>query len=170
MAEYADKLNRELASSFITSTCQLIQRSSLAYPDHMNNLLATKRPVPTDYIILCGSQAEFYIRPLIKCMDDLDFLVAKADELAFSGEFPVLPRDFSGLVDTIECYKIEPYDRYPGFVRLRHWGEMNYKFKFSKYAFNYAADTNVFVTLDLDCMTDLYYPLTRKGLTTLNRI
>src|SRR6218665_3494614 len=133
MAEYADKLNRELASSFITSTCQLIQRSSLAYPDHMNNLLATKLPVPTDYIILCGSQAEFYIRPLIKFIDDEDFLVAKADELAFSGECPVLPRDFSGLVEKIKGYKIESYDRYPGFVRLRFWGEMNYNWKFTRY-------------------------------------
>src|SRR6218665_2070804 len=170
MTENAGELNEELASAFIFTMCQLIPKPPPVYYDHTHNLLGSKHPVPTYYIVLCGSHAEFYIRPLITCMDDLDFLVAKADELAFSGEFPVLPRDFSGLVDTIECYKIEPYDRYPGFVRLRHWGEMNYKFKFSKYAFNYAADTNVFVTLDLDCMTDLYYPLTRKGLTTLNRI
>src|SRR6218665_1515396 len=110
MTEYADRRNKELASAFITSTCQLIPKPSLAYADHMHNLLASKLPVPTSYTIICGSLAEFYIRPLITCIDDEDFLVAKAGELVFSGEFPVLPRDFSGLVEKIEGYKIESYE------------------------------------------------------------
>src|SRR6218665_1192031 len=110
MTEYADRRNKELASAFITSTCQLIPKPSLAYADHMHNLLASKLPVPTSYTIICGSLAEFYIRPLITCIDDEDFLVAKAGELVFSGEFPELPRDFSGLVEKIEGYKIESYE------------------------------------------------------------
>src|SRR6218665_1394771 len=142
MTEYADKLNRELASAFINSTCQMIPRPSLVYTDHMHNLLASNLPVPTEYIILCGSQAEFYIRPLITCIDDEDLLVAKADELAFSGEFPVLPRDFSGLVEKIEGYKIESNDRYPGFVRLKFWGEMNYNWKSTRYEFNYTTENS----------------------------
>src|SRR6218665_3858452 len=133
MTEYADKRNRELASAFITSTCQLIPKLPPLFYDHLHNLVASKLPVPTDNVILSGSQAEFYIRPLITCIDDRDYLVARTDTLAFSGEFPVLPLDLSGLADTIECLKMEPYDSYPGFVRLKRWCEMNYKWEFNKY-------------------------------------
>src|SRR6218665_3455294 len=112
----------------------------------MHNLLATHIPVPKEYSILCGSHAEFYIRPLITCVDDIDELIAHSDELVFSGDFPVLPSDLSGLLDTIKFYKIEPYDRYPGFVRLRMWGEMTYNWKYrpKKYEVNRTAVRNVY--------------------------
>ena len=61
----------------------------------------------------------------------------ETDELAFVEDFPVLPNDVSGLADTIECYKIEPYLRYPGFVRLRVLGKMNYNWKYKKYEFSH---------------------------------
>src|SRR6218665_459559 len=170
MTEYADKLNRELASAFINSTCQMIPRPSLVYTDHMHNLLSSNLQVPTDYIILCGSQAEFYIRPLITCVDDEDFLVAKADEIVFSGEFPVLPRDFNGMVEKIECYKIESYDRYGGFVRLRFWGEMNYNWKIARYEFKYTAETNSYGILDLNRLANEYYPMTLNSVTILKSI
>ena len=137
MTEYAGKSNEEMASWFIASTCQLLPKSVSVVSDHMHDLIMTSRPVPRCIRILCGSAAEFYIRPLNTCISDIDFLISRADELAFSGDFPVLPSDMSGLADTIECYKIESYHRYPGFVRLRVLGEMNYNWKYKKYEFNY---------------------------------
>src|SRR6218665_1013451 len=150
MNEYMDKLNEELASAFIISTCQLTTKSSHVYSDHMHNLAASNKPVPKEYSVICGSYAEFYIRPLIGCIDDIDFLIAKVDELVVSGEFPVLPRDLSGLASTIKCFKIEQYDSYPGFVRLRLLGEMNYNWKFKKYEYNNTAVTERYVKPDLD--------------------
>src|SRR6218665_2166704 len=117
MAEY--RSNEVLASAFIAITCQMIPRSSLVYSDCMQDLIATKELATTVYSILCGSHAEFYIRPLITCIDDVDYLIAQTDELVFSGDFPVLPSDLSGLAERMNCLKIEPYDRYPGFLRLQ---------------------------------------------------
>src|SRR6218665_1328199 len=125
MTVNAVKLKDELASAFITSTCKLIPKSSHDYFDHLHHLVASNTPEITEYVILCGSQAEFYIRPLITCIDDTDNLIIQADELVFSGEYhSVLPSDLSGLPEEIKCYMIEPYDRYPGFVRLRVLGDM----------------------------------------------
>ena len=113
-----------MASGFIVSTCQLlIPSSSLAYSDHMQNLLAYESGEPIGYTVMCGSTAEFYVRPLLTCIGDIDRLVCHTDELVFSGEFPVLPCDLSCLADTVTCFKIEPYDRYPGFVRLKLLGK-----------------------------------------------
>src|SRR6218665_3240103 len=111
--KYTDKSNEELASMFIAGTCQLIPRSFPAYSDHMHNVQPSKSPESKEYLILCGSNAEFYIRPLITCIGDIDNLIARTDELVFDGHFPVCPSDRSGLSDTVTCYKIEPYDRYP---------------------------------------------------------
>src|SRR6218665_1584960 len=130
-----DKWNEESASTFIVATCELIPRSSPVYSDHMHNLLSSSDPLPTIYTILCGSKAEFYIRPLFTCIDDTDFLGARTDEFAFSGDFPLLPTDLSGLAETIKCFKIEPYDKYPGFVRLRLYAEMNYNWLCKRYEF-----------------------------------
>ena len=148
MAEHLGISNEDLASAFIVSTCQLIPRSSLARFDLIpSNCFKEKK-----YRILSGSRAEFYIQPLIACVDDLDFLVVQGDELAFSGDFPVLPSDLGGLADTIKCYKIEPYDRYPGFVRLREWGEINYNWKVKKYEINYTACTDRCESLNMDIL------------------
>src|SRR6218665_712283 len=150
MNEYMDKLNEKLASAFIISTCQLTTKSSHVYSDHMHNLAASNKPVPKEYSVICGSFAEFYIRPLIACIDDIDFLIANVGELVFSEEFPVLPRDLSGLASTISCFKIEQYESYPGFVRLQLIGEMNYNWKFKKYEHNNTAVIDRYGTLDLD--------------------
>src|SRR6218665_3220645 len=144
MTEYAGKSNEEMASAFITSTCQLLNpRSSLVYSDYMHNLMATNISEPKEYVIMCGSHAEFYIRPLLTCIEDMDFLIVRADELAFSGDFAVLPSEMSGLAENIECYKIEQCDRYPGFVRLRELGKMNYSWKHKEYKLNYLAAANI---------------------------
>jgi len=135
MPENADNWNEDLASAFIVSTCQLLPKTSSVPSGRMHNLMGSDKPAPTTYAIVCGSAVEFYIRPLNTCIGDSDILTTKADELAFSGDFPVLPSDLSGLSDTIECYKIEPYHEYPGFVRLLVLGKMTYNWKFKKYEF-----------------------------------
>src|SRR6218665_1150420 len=172
MTEYADRSNEELASAFIVCTCQLTPKLSNVYSDHMQNLLASDNPVPTEYSVVCGSNVEFYIRPLITCIDDLDFLIANTDQLVFSGDCPALPSDFSGLSDSIKCYKIEAYDRYPGFVRLREWGEMNYNWKYNKYEFSHTADLISYAGLDLDSVSDTcrYYPMAPDKVSLTNRI
>src|SRR6218665_1572342 len=148
MTAYACKSNEEeLASAFIVSTCELIPKPSPVLVDHMHNLIPSICYEPKEYSIECGSSAEFYVRPLITCIDDKDNLIARTDELAFSGEFPVLPNDWSGLAETIRCYKIEPYYKHPGFVRLRILGEMNYNLNNNKYEFNYESDTNSYAVI-----------------------
>src|SRR5688572_5516485 len=93
MMEYDGKLNEEMASAFIVSTCQLLPKSSSAVSDYMHDLIVSTEPVPKQYSILCGSFAEFYIRPLIPCIADIDFLICSSDQLAFYGDHPVLPSD-----------------------------------------------------------------------------
>ena len=61
MTEYTWKLNEEIVSAFITSTCQSIPKLPLVLADDMHNLLACQSPPLNDYEILCGSYAEFYI-------------------------------------------------------------------------------------------------------------
>jgi len=170
MTDYAGKSNEELASAFIISTCQLIPKSSLVYSDHMHNLLGSNIPVPNEYSILCGSNTEFYIRPLTTCIDDADYLVVQSDKLVFSRDSPVLPSDLSGLTETIKCLLIEPYDRYPGFVRLRVLGHMNYNWKLKKYAFYYTGNTISHATLKLDRVAETYLPETFERSTLPNVI
>src|SRR6218665_314835 len=162
MSKFEDESNEEKAPAFIVCTCQLNPRSSLDHPDHMHDLIASTFPELAEYSIMCGSHAEFYIRPPITCIDDVDFLIAQIDELVFSGELPVLPTDISGLADTIQCLKIEPYDSYPGFVRLRLWGEINYDWNFTKYEINYSADPDSYAMLDMNSIAHAYAPVTTE--------
>jgi len=136
MTENAGKSNNEIASEFIVSTCQLIPKSFSSVSDQMHDVIATDTPASKNYSIVCGSTAEFYIRPVNICIADIDFLVSDAGELAFSGDFPVLPSDVCGLADMVQCYKIEPYQRYPGFVRLRISAKMVYNWEYKRYRFN----------------------------------
>ena len=161
MTEYADKTDEERASAFIVSTCQLLPKSFLLISDHMHDLIGSSSTAPKKYALLCGSAVELYIRPVNTCIDDLDFLVVQTDRLAFSGDFPVLPSDMSGLADNIKCCKIQTYHRYPGFVRLRVWGELNYNWKYKKYEFNQTAFTNRYVMLNLDNLASEYSLLAR---------
>src|SRR6218665_1391025 len=167
MTEYADKSNEELASAFITTTCELllIPRPPFIYSEHMHNLLACNFPQPKGYIIPCGSHVEFYIRPLLTCIDDVDYLIAYSHEIVFSGECPVLPSDMSGLADTISCYKMEPYEKYPGFLRLISWGKLNFNWKYKEYEFNYTPDTNGYAWVDMNKPRDDYFFLTLNRMT-----
>src|SRR6218665_1428561 len=150
MMAYACKWNEEMASAFIANTCQLIPKSSLFVSDEMHNLIASNCPTPTHYGVICGSLAELYIRPLIRCIDDVDVLIAQTERLVFDGDIPVLPSDLSGLPYTIKCYKIEPCLNYPGFVRLRFWGKMLYNWNYKNYEFNYSSNKNMCLRCSLD--------------------
>ena len=102
---YAGESNEELVSALIASMCQLLSPSSSPfYVDHMHNLLTSKSHKPTEYSIRCDSLAEFYILPLITGIGDEDHLIAQIEELAFAGDFPVLPIDMSGFSGTIRCF------------------------------------------------------------------
>src|SRR6218665_622481 len=165
MTEYAGKLDEEMASSIIISTCQVIPKSFSHVSDHMHNLIPSNSPSPQEYSIMCGSMAEFYIRPLNTCITDTDYLISSADQLVFSGneldfngDYSVLPSDLSGLADAMECYKIESYKRYPGFVRLRILGGIVYNWECKKYEFFDACTPNYFISADLaKAANNLYY-------------
>src|SRR6218665_1383819 len=165
-----DKSNEELASAFIVGTCQVIQNSSLAQSDDMHNLLASNNPIPTEYAFMCGSNAEFYIRPLITCIDDTDFLIAHTHEIAISGGFPLFPSDLSVVVDKINYLKIEPYDKYPGFVQLRICGEMNYNWIRKSYEFIHTPYTDTYAVIDLDSMPDMHSLKPVNGMPLENNI
>ena len=131
-----DIADEEWASAFIVSTCQLLPKSSFkVVSDHIRDLIETPCPANKAYRILCGSSAEFYIRPLYTCIDDSDYLQPNADELAFSGNIPVLPNDVGGLADSIQCFKLEPYKRDPSFVQLLFVGKLKYNWKHKNISF-----------------------------------
>lgn len=77
-----------------------------------------------------------FTHPFNTCIADYGSLTCSTDRLAFSGEFPVLPNDTSGLADMINCCEIESCHKFPGFVRLRDSGELKYNWKHKKYTFN----------------------------------
>src|SRR6218665_3313817 len=145
---YLAKKQDEMASYFISETCQLIPKSCSPSSDNMHDLVIPDQS-PKLYAIVCGSGAEFYIRPLNTCIGDIDILMCRADRLAFSGDFPVLPSDISGLADAIHCYEIEPCHGIPGFVRLRDFGEMKYNWKYKKYKLNRNIDPDTYIKRDI---------------------
>src|SRR6218665_3858104 len=145
---YLAKKQDEMASYFISETCQLIPKSCSPSSDNMHDLVIPDQS-PKLYAIVCGSGAEFYIRPLNTCIGDIDILMCRADRLAFSGDFPVLPSDISGLADAIQCYEIEPCHVIPVFVRLRDFGEMKYNWKYKKYKLNRNIDPDTYIKRDI---------------------
>src|SRR6218665_442029 len=156
-----------MVSAFIVGTCQLIPRtSSFVYSDYMLNLSPSKH---SGYEVVCGSSTEFFIRPIVSCVDDMDLLIADTDQLVFSGESPVLPSDLNGLPDKIKCHKIEQCEGYPGFVRLKCWGFVNYNWKYNKYEYN-AAEINCFAVGNMDYVANTYTWSTVRSRPMLNTI
>ena len=78
----------------------------------------------------------------------------------------------SGLGGTIKCYRIEEYDRYPGFVRLRHWGQMEYNWKHKRYELEHTVNANrsIYGVVDVDSLEDYYYHLTSSSVNLLKSI
>src|SRR6218665_1718547 len=109
MLKDVDKTGEEAKSAIIVSICQLLPKSSSLVSDHMSNLIASTEAEPKVYSILCGSFAEFYIRPLNPCISDIHFLICRNTTLLFNGDLPVLPTDISGLSDRIWCSKISRF-------------------------------------------------------------
>ena len=130
----------ELASEFIVGTCQLLPKSS-------NVVFGPFYMYQPCYAMYCGSAVEFYIQPLHSCIADVDALRIRTDDLAFTGDFPELPSDVSCLRDSIKCYQIEPHLTYPGFVRLRYIGEVNYNWKCKNHQFSRLSFPNNYVTV-----------------------
>src|SRR6218665_2139265 len=157
---YLVKSNEEMASDFITRACQLIPKSYSPSSDHMHHFVISDDQLSKQYKIMCGSRAEFYIRPLNTCIGDTDILACNADQLAFSGDFPVLPSDISCLADTIRCYQIKPYPGFRSFVRLRNFGEMKYNWKQKEFKVkrNINPDINIMIdrTKQLNLNMDLW--------------
>ena len=120
----------QIASDIIVRSCELLPKS--------DDVVSDCRLLQEECVsgIYCGSAMEFYIRPLNPCVTDNDILLYSTSELVFTTDFPVLPVDVSDLSDTIECYKFEPYLRYPGFVRIRTLGKLHYNWKCKKYDFS----------------------------------
>lgn len=61
----------------------------------------------------------------------------------------------SDLRDTFECYKIDSYYNYPGFVQIRALGKMNYNSKCKKYEFSHATSTRMYLEMDISVADDL---------------
>jgi len=93
------------------------------------------------------------------CIADSDFLFCKADQLSFSGDYPVLPSDKSGLADTIRCYKIESYSEFPSFVRLGSWGEMRYSWKHKEYKISRKINQYIYLIMDRNKALNLFIDL-----------
>src|SRR6218665_1491489 len=164
---YLVKSSEEMTSDFITGTCQLIQ-SHICTPssEHMHGISISDDSFKVYYAIVCGSRAGFYIRPLNTCIGDIDNLLCTAHQLAFSGDFPVLPSDISGLADAIHCYEIEPCPGFPGFVRLRFFGEMRYNWKHKEYKLIRNINPDIYlrrdITQNLNSNVDLWCGNERK--------
>src|SRR5688572_18115571 len=134
--EDADKRMEEMASEFIVRTCQLLPKLCCGVSDRIRMKIASTPRDAIKYRRLCGSSEEFYIRPLNPCIADVDALLYSTNQLAFTEDFPVLPNEVSGLADTITCFKVDPYLRYPGFVRLRELGKINYNWTYKNFEFS----------------------------------
>ena len=53
-------------------------------------------------------------------------MAANNDHLAFTEDIPVSPNVLPGFLGKVKCSEIRPNPNYPGFVQLRHVGNMRY--------------------------------------------
>src|SRR6218665_1694030 len=140
----------EITSQFFVAGCLFLPNSCSVDYYRRDVPIPSRLNKPIIYSIRCGSSEEFYIRPLNSCIDDLDAMKVIYDALVFSEDSPELPNDVSKLAESIQCYNAEPYPEYPGFVRLRQLGEMNYIWKCKKYAFSPTTTPNAYTNLNWD--------------------
>lgn len=127
-------------SQFIKDVCPARKQSFLQLnffsECYLNNALKAK----CETKIMCGSKAEFYIDPINTCIDDTDFLESNDSRLAFDYDYePQLPPVFAGNSDSIVCFRMKPYSRYPGFFRLKEIGKLLFNWQSMKYEFSRTA-------------------------------
>ena len=93
--------NMEGVSDFIVGTCKL-------HPKSCNDFFESKQfplwssPNVIQHYFQCGSSVEIYIKPIISCIDDVDFMISNPDQLAFTEDIPVLPDEIRGYLDNIK--------------------------------------------------------------------
>src|SRR6218665_1847502 len=149
MTEYAGKATEEAVSEFIVSTCQVLPKSCAVASDLLHAPVPSLRFDQYNNYWHSGSGAEFYIRPVNVCVNDVDELNSNVNRMAFTTDFPVLPDYVHYLADSFQCVKIEPSLRYPGFVRLRNLGEMNYNWIHKRFEFSPTRHPSAFVDLKM---------------------
>src|SRR6218665_67337 len=140
MTEYTGKMTEKVVSEFITSTCQVLPKSCAVASDLLHAPVSSFSSLNLEiftYFWHCGSSAEFHIRPLNSCIADTDDFYSNANQMVFTKYFPVLPDYVHYLADSLQCFKIEPYLNYPGFVQLRRLGEMIYNWNYKKFEFSH---------------------------------
>src|SRR6218665_2902747 len=156
MTEATGKFMELVVSEFIVSTCQVLPKSCSVASDLLHVPVPCVCLEPANYSWLCGSGAEFYIRPLNSCVNDTDQIYSTVNQMVFTEDCPVLPDYVHYLSDCFHCFKIEPYLSYPGFVRLRNLGEMNYNWK--KKTFEFSRPTthlpNACINLQMAAISD----------------
>src|SRR6218665_308955 len=143
MAEYVDDSMEQIksVSDTIVSSCELLPKSY--------DVVSERRRLQEElkYGIYCGSALEFYIRPLNPCVTDHDLLIYSIADMVFTTDgIPVLPLNVSDLSDTIDCYTIESYRKYPGFVRIRVLGKMHYNWKCKNYEFSHTTSQSIYLS------------------------
>src|SRR6218665_1853021 len=130
-------------SAFIVSTCRILQKSNTNVSESIR-LINYKEL--NAYFILSGSYAEFFVQPLHPCFGDVDCLTMKTDSLAFTDKSPALPYALRHIADPIKCMLIEPCLDYPGFVRLRLFGEIKYNWERNIFEFEKVTRQKLLVT------------------------
>ena len=129
-------------SDFIVSVCQMLPKCN-----KLTNVYDSIRS--PDYLIACGSSAEFFIQPLQSCIGDLDYLLIRSCLLIFTNERPVLPYDVRHIADPINCLLMEPYQDYPAFVRLRLFGQIRYNWEYDDFEFSQASLRRIIKTTEI---------------------
>lgn len=126
-------------SVFIVGTCQIRYKP---HNDGFDSMQFSKlSPGQTLWNgFQCASSAEFYIKPINSCIDDMDFIKPDAEHLVFTEDFPILPDDFRGLPDTINCLQIMPNLDYPGFVELQRLGKTRFNWHCNQFEFQKTND------------------------------
>ena len=112
----------EIVTKFLLDTCGLHRRLNFDAVFMLTHCEATPCGSPDDnenkFIpLITGSNAEFYIQPMLSCIDDHDIMVHSSDELAIpAGTVPPtqLPDGFDSRVEVYEIVDTE----FPGYVYL----------------------------------------------------
>ena len=123
----ADRVDSEIVTKFFVKTCeqQMNEESSRALAECIllivNSLAKPKSVITkqqTEYNpLITGSVAEFYIRPMLSCVGDVDVMYYRSDTLAIpAGTAPPtqLPDEFDN--DVAVCEIVD--SKFPGYVYL----------------------------------------------------